>query len=139
MVSSCKKKDSGSSTNRWTIAGKTYNAVFAGYEAPFFSASDGLDSNNNMCSFAFSGLTTPTAGTYKVVGSFSSIYIPGEVVVEAGFKNSDVLYESTDNSKTTLTVTVNAGKISVSLPDTYVQNFDTKDSVLISAQLTQTY
>lgn len=139
LTGACKKKDSSSSDNSWTIGGKTYNVVFAAYDAPSFTASDGLDSNSNVCSFAFSGLDKPTAGTYKVVGSMSSIYIPGEVVVDAWFKNNDLLYESTDYSKTTLTVTENAGKISISLPDTYVQDFDTKDSLLISAHLTQTY
>lgn len=139
LASSCNKKDSAPVNNTWAIDGKTYHVAFATYQGSTFSASDALDTNRNMCSFIFSGPSKPTGGTYKVVGSLSSMYAPGEVVVGAWFKNNKVVYESTDNSKTTLTVSGDGNRISIYLPDTYVQDFATKDSVLISAHLTQTY
>lgn len=137
FFSSCtKKKDTPS--NRWTLGGTTYNTAYAGYGAAHFTATDGADSASNFCSFTFSDPEIK-AGTYRVVGSFSSISVSNEVVVSTIDRKRNLTYESTDYSHATLTVTNNNGKLTLSLPDTYVQEFDSKDSLVFSAQLIQTY
>lgn len=133
------KKDEKKKVNTWTLGGTEYSVVSA-------YSTDGsmvvVDPSATTCSFDFEGTNAPAAGTYKVVASKSGVGAGvGEVVIYASKSGTGGIgYASTNAATKSATVTVNSGKITVSVPEITLLNMSGgTDEITFSAnEITQT-
>ena len=143
VFTGCKKDDDnggGTATNQWKIAGTTYTAVSNGVNSLLGTLiGAGMNgSTGSSFSIGFNGLTTPTTGgTYKIV-SADNLDADDEISVSASVgSGTGTAYQSTGNDNMTAAVTVNGGKVSVTVPEIWAKNMDGNDSVKVSGNLTQ--
>lgn len=131
LTASCKKDDDngGSSSNTWTVNGTNYTAtnVVRQSQSGFtlLSATATSGSTSNSVGFIFS--STPTANGKVRIGADNGV----DIVTASG---STANYSTYDDSKVDASVTVNSGKISITVPDVwlYKGSGSSRDSVKFS-------
>ena len=136
LATACKKSDDSTPANSWKVGANSYTAAtVAGSGTSGFYTLTAVDASANGLTFTFNGTTAPTAGTYKV----SSAIIPPAGQVSFVASVSPKAYSPTGNDNISAVVTVNSGKVSVSLPNAWAKSSSSAtDSVQVSANVTQT-
>jgi hypothetical protein len=141
LFTACKKDDDnggGTTTNQWKIGPNTYTAS-TGATLQGDALANVASTASTGSSFTVTFNTVPTTGgTYKIVGGVPSA--ADEVLITAGTGSLTSLsyYETSDNvSNPTANVTVENGKISVTVPSVWAKNITESDSLQISGNLTQ--
>jgi hypothetical protein len=138
LATACKKKDdNGTPSNTFSVDGKSFSVVAGSFNATNGTVSvSGLDgATGGTMIFEFPGTTNPTAGTYKVVKSESGTPAAGQVSFVA--TNMAKAYASTGAGTVNATVTVDGGKISVSMPDAPASESGATTSVNVKANIKQ--
>ena len=142
FTASCSKSDDGPG-NSWSVNGVTYGTVigtsqFGSVSATNVNTSTGYPYNTIL--FDFNGSTAPTAGTYKVVAA-DQVDANDEVSFSAQNATSQTdtkTYNSTGEGDVKVTVTVNGGKVSISMPTAKAQLVGGTDKVDVTANISQT-
>jgi len=136
VVLSCNKKDDPIdqplSENSWRIGSTIYKTRVCHrhlYEQGSIAFEDTV-TNSGMCQLYFLFPAIPvTSGTYKVTGKDTPA--AGEVRVTAITSSNglDNYYMFSDPTGVTVTVTVNGGKIHLSIPETEINKGTSSDKV----------
>lgn len=131
---SCKKSDDGSgasASKTWKLGGTTYTVNNYAKASETFEA---YDKDGNGVHFSFAAF--PAAdGSYNVVSGAAGLG-PNDVSVLAFGSNSGSSYFSTGNDHIVATVQViNATRLHIVLPDTWVKKAGLDDSLKLSAKL----
>ncbi|XZF13875.1 hypothetical protein ACTHGU_18995 [Chitinophagaceae bacterium MMS25-I14] len=134
---SCKKSDDNNSVGNWKLGGTTYGATStdsttSGNTYVLYAN----DANANEISFTFNS-TMPVTGTYKVVSFFSLFVTTGNNVAIQTLALPSTAYASTGNDNINASVTVNSGKVAISVPSVWMKNQNGNDSLQLTATVTQ--
>lgn len=139
LIASCSHTNSAS-PNSYTFKGTSYNAatitasVSGGVlQATNLSATNTVNITNTNIAF---GAFPTTSGSYRVV-NYNNTPASNEVVI--GFADAaGTTYFSTGSENQNATVTVNNGKVSISVPNVWLQStISQSDSGQYSAHFTQ--
>lgn len=136
FATSCKKSDDNNSSpsNSWTVNGTSHSAsMVTKTSTTGASTLTAADASGNSFIVVFK--TYPTAnGTYHVSGD---IIPQNNTDVTIGVSGSTGQFFSLGNDNVNATITVNSGKVNVSLPDTWVGSVTGTDSVKVNGNITE--
>jgi hypothetical protein len=145
LFTACKKKDdngtgNGLGKNEWKIGSTTYKPL----TAQLVSGSNGVltgigmnGTNSGTITFYFNDATFPTTGgQFKIVDNPNA---DDEILINVATSDMSAntkAYGSTANTNASATVTVEGGKISISVPEITVTNTNS-ESTTFSGNATQ--
>jgi hypothetical protein len=143
LATACKKDDeNGTPSNTITVDGNNYALIATNgfnVSGSTVMASGTSGTNAGTITLDFPGSAAPTAGTYKIVSNDSTVGA-NQVSFAAATTNGGTanLYESTGAGNVSATVTVNGGKIAISMPDAPAkQSIGGTNTVNVKVNVTQ--
>ncbi len=139
FASSCKKKDDSGPSNYWTVNGTKHVVATSTGGGGILGFVENSSATGNLLSFEFGSSSLPTSnGTYKIVNPDNITGSANEVVVMPNYGSGGLVYYPSKGTNANASVTVNGGKISITVPEIWVVNSLTgNDSVKLSANVTQ--
>jgi len=139
LFSACKKSDSnGTPSNTITINGTSYSMIST---SGFNTAGGGITiaalNGVTGASLVFTFTTLPTAnGSYTVIANNSTTQTSSQVSFSCAAGSN--VYESTGAGSVNVTVTVNSGKLTISMPDAPAsQTLGGSSTVNVNCNVTQ--
>lgn len=137
LATACKKDDEGPS-NSWTVGSTTYGAANVTGAFGSLVATTGSGSTINSIQVNFNGVTLPTTGgTYDVVAGGTPA--ANQISFSASEVSNGVskVFTSTGSGNVKANVSVNGGKVSVSMPSAEAQLSGASETTRVSINITQ--
>lgn len=146
LATACKKDDDSSSSNANTVSvgGTSYSTTSTGGSVTVTGntvTAAGVNGNSLAAglTFEFPGSSAPAAGTYKVVADTTGTLAANTVSFYATVASTTggTFYASTGTGTVNATVTVNSGKLNITMPDAPAKQVNGTNTITVNANITQ--
>ena len=136
LATACKKDDDNGPGNTFKVNSTTLTTSSVQSSGSTVTVNGTNGGATGGIIFSFPGTATPAAGTYKVVADATGAN-QVEFIAALGAGTTGTFYSSTGTGTVNAVVTINSGKITITMPDAPAKNITGTDVVNVSANVTQ--